>query len=306
MHRATMSGLGFTLALAAMIGAGCRADPGLRARRSRGAPSVQGAAAARTPAPATISTSTPGGLRPASGEVIVPPVLSGWAPGTDFVVPAPIRLGEAPPASPYNMLMNASFEQGTEPWWYFPDRPHWGGFVVSGARAAEGAWSARLELDVDAAHPPPAKTHIRGVIQSLAPTVFPRRVSGRYFVERWERGPADMYVQFVVIALGAVPPGGGTGTTNTQIRYLLAGIDHPPFGISNAKFVYVTREQPVLGQWVSFERDLSRDYSDFWGFVPETFDSVRILFEVRYDNLDMANPPEMHAVVYFDDLFLGN
>jgi hypothetical protein len=206
-------------------------------------------------------------------------------------------------ASPFDMLANPGFEDGTAPWWYFPDRSHWGGFVVDSAQVRSGRSAARLELLIDAEHPPPDKTHIRGIIQEVRSPVFPTRVSGHYLVERWERSAVDTYVQFVVIATGAAAPGGGA--SNTQIRYLLAGIDHPPFDIANAKFVYLSQAQPEVGGWVAFERDLAQDFTEQWGFVPETFDTVRVLFEVRYDNMDVANPPRIHAVVWFDDLFLG-
>ncbi|MDI7267635.1 MAG: hypothetical protein QME96_06545 [Myxococcota bacterium] len=241
----------------------------------------------------------------ASPTVIVPPPPSGWAPGMRFDVPPPVTATDVPADGPFNMLANPGFEEGTEPWWYFPDRPHWGGFVVSDGQALSGRWAARLDLRVGRAHPPPDKTHIRGFIQSLRTPAFPARLSGSYFVERWERGATDTYVQFVIIAVGAAPPG-GAGGSNTQIRYLLAGIDRPPFGIANAKFVYVSRSQPEVGRWIPFERDLRRDFTDLWGFVPESFESIRVLYEVRYDNLDVADSPEIDAVVWFDDLYLGN
>jgi hypothetical protein len=56
---------------------------------------------------------------------------------------------------------------------------------------------------------------------------------------------------------------------------------------------------------VHFERDLHQDFVELWGSIPERFENVRVLFEVRYDNLDVANPPALHSVVHFDDLYLG-
>ena len=232
-----------------------------------------------------------------------PPAPSGWSPGIDFHAPPPIELATVPTEPGFNMLVNPGFEDGTAPWWFFPDRPHWGGFTVTTAHAAEGRWSARLELLCDETHPPPDKAHIRGVIEDIRAPVFPTIVSGEYFVETWERGTIDQYIQFVVIVAAAEMTGGPLG--NTQIRYLLAGIDHPPFDIQNARFFYVTREEPVVGRWVHFERNLVDDFVALWGEVPKQFSHVRVLFEVRWDNLDVQNPPRLHSVVHFDDLHLG-
>ncbi len=289
----------------AALAPGCRREPRLDGEpRGPGVPrpSVNGPTATRTePGDAG------GGVvaAAAAGEVEerVPPIPSGWVAGTKFSPPAPVPLAEVPSTSGFNFLTNAGFEDGTEPWWYFPDRPHWGGFTVTAGPAREGRWSARLELRVDEAHPPPDKTHIRGVIHDVRTPVLPTVVSGWYYVETWERSAVDTYIQFVVIVAGAAMSGGSV--QNQQLRYLLAGIDHPPFGISNAKFVYLTREQPVVGRWVRFERNLSADFLEYWGELPERFENVRVLFEVRYDNLDVANPPRIHAVVHFDELFLG-
>jgi hypothetical protein len=290
------------VALAAALAAavpGCRREP-------RVAPDdIKDGAATLTPSPGP----TANGQQPTASPVadLVPPAPSGWVPGTEFHAPPPIDVPNVPPESGFNMLTNPGFEdaaQGsTAPWWYFPDRPHWGGFTISSAQTLTGRWAARLDLLVDEQHPPPDKAHIRGVIQDIRSPVFPTRISGNYYVERWEKGTIDQYMQFVVIAAGAAMSGGSV--QNTQIRYLLAGIDHPPFGIANAKFFYVTKTEPEVGKWVHFERNLVQDFTELWGSVPETFQNVRVLFEVRYDNVDVNNPPRLHAVVYFDDLYLG-
>ncbi|MBN1770082.1 MAG: hypothetical protein JXB32_02380 [Deltaproteobacteria bacterium] len=308
--------LAWAVVLAAVV-PGCRREP-----RLDGEPRGPGVPRSSTTEPAATRADEPGssggpaavpageagsaeGPNAAAGafEERVPPVPSGWVAGTRFAPPPPVPLGDVPATSGFNFLTNAGFEDGTEPWWYFPDRPHWGGFTVTTATAREGRWSARLELKVDETHPPPDKTHIRGVIHDVRTPVLPNVVSGSYYVETWERGEVDTYTQFVVIVAGAAMSGGSV--KNQQLRYLLAGIDHPPFGIANAKFVYVTREQPAVGQWVRFERNLTADFLEYWGELPERFENVRILFEVRYDNMDVSNPPRIHAVVHFDDLYLG-
>jgi hypothetical protein len=243
------------LAVAALAAsAGCRREPraadgsGPAADRSPAAgASASPSGADAAPGPGTTAAPSSDAGRPApAGDVLVPPAPSGWAPGAEFHAPPPIVVTDVPSVSGFNMLQNPGFEGATEPWWFFPDRPHWGGFTVTDDRALSGRWAARLELLVDADHPPPGKAHIRGVIQDIQSPVFPTRISGSYFVERWERGTVDQYLQFVVIVAGAAMSGGSV--TNTQIRYLLAGIDHPPFGIANAKFFYVTRGEPVVGE----------------------------------------------------------
>jgi hypothetical protein len=300
------------LALVAVVlllaGVACRREPGAgsgtpgTASTSPAVPSPPSPTAADpTAVPPAADVAAP--ANPGAVEVLEPPMPSGWTSGTDFHPPPAIVVTNVPDVSGFNMLQNPGFEDGTEPWWYFPDRPHWGGFTVTTAQALSGRWSARLDLLCDEQHPPPSKAHIRGVIQNVQTPVFPARVSGDYYVETWEKGTVDQYIQFVVIVAG-VPMTGGA-VSNTQIRYLLAGIDHPPFDIANAKFFYVTKEEPQVGKWVHFERDLVQDFTELWGSIPAQFEHVRVLFEVRWDNVDLANPPRLHSVVYFDDLYLG-
>jgi len=259
-----------------------------------------GASPAPRPAPDAAAETATGAT---DAAVLVPPAPSGWAPGRQFRAPPPTEVASVPASPGFNMLRNPRFEQGTEPWWYFPDRPTWGGFTAQAGPGRGQDRAARLELRVDADHAPPYRTHIRGIIQDLHTPVVPSRVGGTYYVERWQRGAVDQYLQFVVICAAAEMSFGPVA--NRQIRYLLAGIEHPPFDISNAHFVYLTRVEPVVGQWVSFERDLRQDFLEQWGSVPERVQSVRVLFEVRYDNMDLARPSPLHAVVYFDDLYLG-
>ena len=237
----------------------------------------------------------------------VPPVPSGWTPGTAFTPPSPIPIPSIPEGRPFNMLTNPGFEDGTAPWWYFPDRAHWGTFTTSTARALSGSWAARVELLMNAMNPPRAGASIQGLIQSIQTSVFPSRVSGNYYVEKWDRSPTKMYMQVVVIANGTVTSPSGSPA---EISYLLTGIDHPPFNMLNRKFILLTKTQPELGRWIHFERDLRKDFKEQWGFVPEKFSGIRIFFELRADmrdeNIDPANPPSMHAIAYFDDLYLGN
>jgi hypothetical protein len=92
--------------------------------------------------------------------------------------------------------------------------------------------------------------------------------------------------------------------SNHQIRYPLAGIEDDPFGIRNAKFVYIRTGEPTMDEWAYFQRNIKQDFIEQWGAVPEDFSSIRFFFEVRYDNKQAVNPTE--AKVYYDDLYLGS
>jgi hypothetical protein len=140
-----------------------------------------------------------------------------------------------------------------------------------------------------------------GVVQEVSPDHFPEVLSGNYYVDDWTKGTPKQYLQFVVIVFGATNLPGGF--VNHQIRYPLAGINAEPFAISNAKFRFVGTEEPTTGQWVHFERPIARDFEELWGAVPQGFEKIRVLFEVRYD--DKTAGGEGKADVYYDDLYLG-
>jgi glycosidase len=115
-----------------------------------------------------------------------------------------------------------------------------------------------------------------GAVQALAS--FPEWISGYYRVEGWQKGTPLQYLQFVVIA---VPE---ETAANIQIRYLLAGTDVEPFRIDNAKFVFVGKEEPLTGQWVSLTGTWRRTSEQLWGGIPEDLTEVRVFFEARYDS----------------------
>jgi hypothetical protein len=141
------------------------------------------------------------------------------------------------------------------------------------------------------------------LVQEVTPQQMPEVVCGYYFAENWVKGSPHQYVQFVVIAFN--PQNIEGGHPNYQLRYILGGADSPPFQIENAKFVFVTRStEPPLGQWVPFELHLREDFERLWGRVPEGFDKLRLLFEVRWDN-KVAGVSPAEADVYYDDLYAG-
>ncbi|MGD0764943.1 MAG: hypothetical protein ABR978_01395 [Dehalococcoidia bacterium] len=172
-------------------------------------------------------------------------------------------------------------------------------FDVSDAIAHSGNHSAHLKLIPPAA---PAADDVFGAVQDLPANQFPEFVSGFYRVENWQKATPLQYLQFVVIAFTTDPTTGAS--SNTQIRYLLAGIDTEPFRIDNAKFVFLTKAEPAVGEWVYFERDVQEDFVQLWGSVPQGLDHVRMFFEARYDS-PTATQPQIGGDVYYDDLYAG-
>jgi hypothetical protein len=171
-------------------------------------------------------------------------------------------------------------------------------FEVSDAMAHSGKNSAHLKLIPPAQ---PAENKVFGAVQDLSPNKFPEFVSGYYRVENWQKATHFQYLQFVVIAFVNSPAG---GTTNTQIRYLLAGADAEPFEIGNAKFVFLNKADPTTGEWVHFERNVKEDFEQLWGSVPQGLEHVRMFFEARYDS-PTATQPQIGGDIYYDDLYAG-
>lgn len=205
-----------------------------------------------------------------------------------------------PPASPQpdgaaNLFLNPGLEDGADPWFFLkPDGP----FTRTDALAQSGEYSAMFEMR----DPPEAMdAKVYYLVQEIAPAEFPEFLSGYYRVEKWEKGTPKQYLQFVVIAFGVDNLPGGF--PNHQIRYILAGIDSPPFPITNAHFIFLGKEEPALGEWVRFETNVREDFERLWGAAPEGFEKIRILFEVRWDSKTPGNAAE--ADVYYDDLYFG-
>lgn len=209
-----------------------------------------------------------------------------------------------------NLFPNPGFEEGRDPacgpdqfqCWFSLKPPD---FILSEDVAHSGSASAYLRMRDNKESP---ATKVYYLVQEITAEEFPEVISGYYRVDDWVKGTEKQYLQFVVIAFGSqnlvpVCPEGGI-CPNYQIRYILAGIDEEPFPIVNAKFVFLSREEPKQGQWISFERNLGDDFRELWGDVPERFEKIRILFEVRYDDKDPDEEP-IEADVYYDDLHIG-
>lgn len=212
--------------------------------------------------------------------------------------------GGSPNYAPKNNLFrNSSFEATTDDG--APDTSPWttlvgdAGFVISDDYAHSGSESAHLQMD-DPVEAEGAKVYY--LVQEITPGEFPDYLEGYYRVENWQRGTGKQYLQFVVIAFG--PKNFPTTALNFQIRYILAGIDSPPFEIGNAYFQFLNTEEPVEGQWVKFSAPIRDDFKRLWNAVPEDFDYMRLLFEVRWDD-KVAGEGASHADVYYDDLYIG-
>lgn len=197
-----------------------------------------------------------------------------------------------------NYFPNPGFEEGADPWFTLEETA---GFRVTDEYAHSGSNSAVLEMDDPADASGQGKVYY--LVQDLTPEELPEVVEGYYRVENWERGTRLQYLQFVVIALG--PDNNPTASTNFQLRYIIGGIDAPPFDIGNAHFVFLSRDDPVLGEWTEFSANIREDFERLWGVIPENFDSLRLLFEVRWDHKSSGSGAP-RADVYYDDLYLGD
>jgi len=201
--------------------------------------------------------------------------------------------------SPGNLFENPGFENGEEPWFTLnPDS----GFTVTDDFAHSGTYSAYQRMDDPAEASGQGKVYY--LVQEITPAEMPEIVEGFYRVENWRRGTPLQYLQFVIIAhdpqnfdLNAV--------TNYQLRYIIAGVDAPPFDIGNAHFVFLSREDPVIGEWTHFSANVREDFERLWGAAPEDFSKLRLLFEVRWDQ-KTAGLGAPRADVYWDDLYIGD
>jgi hypothetical protein len=220
----------------------------------------------------------------------------GGEEATDTPPPAP-AVSVTQPADG-NWFVNAGFEEGAEPW--ITLHPQEGvGFTVSQDFAHSGSNSALLRMR-DPADAEGAKVYY--LVQEVSPGDFPDTIRGYYRVENWVKNTPRQYIQFVVIAFG--PDNFPAAVGNYQLRYLLAGTDSAPFVINNAYFVFLGRDDPTQGEWVPFEANIRDDFQRLWGKVPEGFDKLRLLFEVRWDG-KTAGDGVAEADVYYDDLYIG-
>lgn len=206
-----------------------------------------------------------------------------------------------PPSTnrPGNLFDNPGLENGEEPW--FTKNPT-SGFTVTDEFARTGTQSAYQQMDDPTEASGKGKVYY--LVQEITPAEMPEIVEGFYRVENWERGTPLQYLQFVIIA--DQPQNFDLSTvSNYQLRYPIAGINSPPFDIGNAHFVFLGREDPVVGEWTHFSANVREDFQRLWGAVPQDFDKLVLFFEVRWDNKS-AGSGAPRADVYWDDLYIGD
>ena len=217
--------------------------------------------------------------------------------GGDSDIEGPLTPSARPEGA--NLFVNPSFEEGPGPWISL-ETSAWGKpFSVSQRQVQSGANSALLELR--STEEGAGSAFVYGVVQELELEEFPDVLSGYYYVDRWEKGTPRQYLQFVVIVFG-VP--NLPAQPNHQIRYILAGVDSQPTFISNARYRMLSRDEPKVGEWVYFERNIREDFQELWGAAPVNFGTTRILFEVRWDDRTPADGLSA-ADVFYDNLYLG-
>lgn len=210
-------------------------------------------------------------------------------------VPTPTPDATAPT---FNLLANPGFEDGVASWTWREDSESWVAFGISDGVARHGDRS--LELRVEGAEGETG-TRIAGAVQEVRPPEMPQYLSGWYRVEDWQPNAPHMYVQFVVIVWGA---NFGDEFEPHEIRLPIVGIENDPFTIGNSRWLYLSRETvPVLGEWVYFGYPLRAAFEQVWNQLPENFERIEFLFEVRYDG--KTEDRVAAATVYFDDLYVG-
>jgi hypothetical protein len=195
---------------------------------------------------------------------------------------------------PSNYFSDPGFENSPSGWSWLSWSPFWQPFQISEELHLTGEKSALLRLR---SNPSSANTTVCGVTQDLNPDNMPTSISGYYQVRNWTRGAPKQYIQCVVMAFNV-----SNYDNPVQIRYLIAGASEIPFELGNAKFIFVNKGEPEIGKWSFFNRNLRQDFMDNWGFVPDDFSSLRIAFEVRYDDVPYGITT---ADVYWDDMHLG-
>lgn len=203
----------------------------------------------------------------------------------------------APANPPGNLFQNGDFELGLEPWTSLDPNSH---PEITTDRALTGSHSAALRMRDDVTR---TGTHIYYLVQEITPSQMPDVLRGAYRVENWQRGTTKQYLQFVVIAFG--PDNFPKTVDNWQLRYLLAGVKDQPLEVQNARYLQYSAEDPAQDVWVTFEAPIKKDFLEQWNVVPENFEKLRILFEVRFD--DKAETDGVaNADVYYDSLYIGD
>lgn len=211
-----------------------------------------------------------------------------------------------------NLLANASFEEGRDPWQTLVGAiSYWNDFSVSPDHAYLGTHSALLSLTSQGEIE--RGVRVWGLMRDVETTEIPRKIAGTYRVENWTRGTEAQYIQ-AVIALN--PPEEGfpriakrhpffeSNRVPLQLAWVLCGIKQEPYPIESRKVIFAGPREPAPDKWIKFEFDIHEALLDTWGAIPSHCGNLRVYFEARFDGYH-AGDGEVSARVYFDDLFLG-
>lgn len=199
-----------------------------------------------------------------------------------------------------NFIVNPGFEEGDLAWQWLAWSKGWAPFKISGKKSRSGTSSAHLDVRSKGET---RSTIVWGVVQEITlSTGAPDCLEGYYFVDSWERGALKQYIQVVIIDLSKKHRAG-----NAQMRYIISGVDKPPYNLSNAHYVFVDPEKkttPEKKRWVRFTINPASDFKRFWNYIPPAGHRLRLLFEARFDGKKPGSP-DVKTGVYYDDLYLG-
>jgi hypothetical protein len=201
------------------------------------------------------------------------------------------------PAVHGNILSNAGFEDGSEPW-QTRDRGDWRPFAVSDALARTGANSLQLALNGEAGA---EGSQVVGAVQRLNGDAFPEFVAGFYYVDEWQSAETSPYIEFVVTIYGGNHP---DGLPVHEARFIIAGASREPFTLLDGQFIFLSRNQPAKGEWTYFSYPILEAIRKRLVWDPAGWESLELSLEVRYDEKPAGEV--IGAEVYFDDVYLGS
>ena len=183
-----------------------------------------------------------------------------------------------PTPSAANLLVDAGFEGLAPAWTVFPPA---NAHEISTATAHGGASS--LALHATAAVPALAAS------QGLNPSAFPEFISGYY---RVDDDPDGAVLQFVVKATGGAPD------EVREVRFVIAGADTEPEQSPTARYVFLSRDRPSIGEWMYFGYPIALAFEGRTGSIPQPWTSIDVTLEVRTTGDD-------DVTVYYDDMYVG-
>lgn len=206
------------------------------------------------------------------------------------------------PESSDNLIQNAGFEDGEIGWSARIGIP-----TISSDQAKSGSNSLLVSMAVDEESPASGVEH---AYQTVGADEVPEFLSFDYYVAEWVRGTEKQYIDVAVIVTGDGPgtpqcPGPeNPPCPNIQMRYVLAGVTTEPAVVLNARWRYTGDIEPTTGEWLRFEANLRDEMTEDWSSLPSNIQSVRLQFQVRYDE---KSPDELDAAaeVYWDNVYLG-